>query len=352
MAEKKINTQKHIENFCLLGEYIHNYLNNKIDSALNINIVLTSAINKSIYENGFFTETNIRFALKSIAYMLSRENLYFWTSKYQFSDNKPKTIGVVLAGNIPLVGFHDFLCVIICGNKFFGKLSHNDKYLLPALAEVLVELDQNYKNRISFTDNRLEKFDAVITTGSNNTARYFHYYFDKYPNIIRKNRNSIAILNGKETLAQLTLLARDIFMYFGLGCRNVSKLFVPEKYDFSLLMEACTPYSSVIDHHKYKNNYDYYKTIFIMTNQPFIDGGFFLLNENVTLHNPVSIVSFEYYTSEEKIRSFVKSEKENLQCIISENFDVDNNIRFGRAQTPCLWDYADNVDTLQFLLNL
>ena len=257
-----------------------------------------------------------------------------------------------MAGNIPLVGFHDFLCVLISGNKFLGKLSQNDPYLLPALSQILIEIDNRYQDYISFTTDRISGFDAVIATGSNNTARYFEYYFGKYPNIIRKNRNSIAVLSGNETKEELALLAEDMFLYFGLGCRNVSKIFVPTGYNFFLLTEACKQFAGFLNNNKFRNNYDYYKTIFLMNNQAFIDGGFYLLQENQLLHNPVSVFHYEYYPDRSHFIDFITENKENLQCIVANIPDLPEAIPFGSAQKPGLGDYADNIDTIEFLLKL
>jgi hypothetical protein len=259
---------------------------------------------------------------------------------------------VVMAGNIPLVGFHDFLCVLISGNCFLGKLSRNDYYLLPTLAQILTSIDSRYKERITFTTDKIQGFDAVIATGSNNTSRYFEYYFGKYPHIIRKNRNSIAILSGHETPEDLAALTMDMFLYFGLGCRNVNKIFVPAGYNFFQLTEACKQFADYINHNNFRNNYDYYKTIFLMNNQSFIDGGFYILQENQLLHNPVSVFHYEYYIVISEVQSFIADNKENLQCIVGNMAEIPGIIPFGKAQKPHLDDYADNIDTIEFLLKL
>ncbi len=355
MPENKINIEKHIRNFSFLSKIIDDYLESNLQENDNNKKLIDYAINQSIIHNSFFTETTIRFALKSISDSLIPDKLYKWISAYSFQENSAisiRTVGVVMAGNIPLVGFHDFLCVIISGNKFFGKLSHSDSFMLPAIAEILIDIDSDYSSKIEFTTEKLERFHAVIATGSNNTSRYFEYYFSKYLNIIRKNRTSLGVISGNETLEQLTHLADDIFMYFGLGCRNVTKLFVPQNYDFSQFIRACNGYSPICDHNKYKNNYDYYKTIFIMNNQPFIDSGFFLLHEDISIHPPVSIINYEYYTNKQSVIDFINSQAENIQCIVSDNFEIKNRICFGSAQKPQLWDYSDNTDTMNFLLNL
>jgi hypothetical protein len=355
MPDYKLNTSNHINNLVKLGVVIQKYLSGQLSDADISHEVFQTAINKSCVENGFFTESNIFYALRSIAMMLDEDNLLQWISRYSKSDrdeSNRKTIGVVMAGNIPLVGFHDFLCVLISGNKFLGKLSHNDSLLLPALAQILIGIDSRYQDRISFTKDKIQGFDAVIATGSNNTSRYFEYYFGKYPHIIRKNRSSIAIIKGDETFEELCLLTEDMFMYFGLGCRNVSKIFVPTGYNFLLLTEACKQFADYIHHNNFRNNYDYYKTIFLMNNQAFIDGGFYILQENQLLHNPVSVFHYEYYSSISDVLKFIEGNKDNLQCIAGKMTEIAGIIPFGMAQKPQLWDYADNIDTLEFLFKL
>ena len=318
-------------------------------------IGLHEAISKSCTENKFFTKNSIHSALSSIAEILEENKLVEWISGYRNFDSckiPNKTIGVVMAGNIPLVGIHDFLCVLISGNRFLGKLPRNDCFLLPALANILTGIDKRYAEYIIFTADKIQGFDAVIATGSNNTSRYFEYYFGKYPHIIRKNRNSIAVINGHETEEELTALTEDMFLYFGLGCRNVSKIFVPAGYNFFRLTEACNQFSDYLNHNNFRNNYDYYKTIFLMNNQAFIDGGFYILQENKLLQNPVSVFHFEYYTDISEVQCFITDSKENLQCIVGNMAEIPGIIPFGKAQKPQLGDYADNIDTIEFLLKL
>ncbi len=355
MPENKRHAEKHSKNFASLGSVLLNFLSGNLSTEDKNHSLLSTAIVNSCKENGYFTNDSIRYALKAIGEMLAQPKLATWANIYKLNRqfaNSPKTIGVVMAGNIPLVGFHDFLCVLITGNHFLGKLSQQDRHLLPAIAEILIEIDRGYKHCIQFTQDKIQGFDAVIATGSNNTARYFEYYFGKYPHIIRKNRNSIAVLSGNETHDELNSLAEDMFLYFGLGCRNVSKLFVPEGYDFNRLANASASFSHYIDHNHFRNNYDYYKTIFQMNNLAFIDCGFFILQENPSLHNPVSVIHYENYSDEEQIRRFMDENHENLQCIIGNSFEVDGILPFGNAQKPQLSDFADNIDTLNFLLEL
>ena len=302
-------------------------------------------------QNRWFTEDNLRFACKSWGTALSEENIKNWLSPYQIEDIEPKVIAVVMAGNVPLVGFHDFLSVLVSGHKVIAKLSSNDKQLLPYLAGKLQVIEPGFEGFISFTEEKLEDFDAVIATGSNNTARYFDYYFGKYPNIIRKNRNSVAVLNGSESAAQLEALSNDIFRYFVLGCRNVSKLYVPKDYNFDAFFNAMLTWKHVINDHKYINNYDYNKAVYLMSLLPLLDNEFLLLKEDSGFSSPISVVFYEYYEDEETLRRQLTENTENIQCISTES-DFAEAVPFGKAQTPQLWDYADGVDTLDFLLKL
>jgi hypothetical protein len=232
-----------------------------------------------------------------------------------------------------------------------AKLSSNDKTLLPFLAEYLISVEPEFKNYIEFTDGKLENFDAVIATGSNNTARYFEYYFGKYPNIIRKNRNSAAILTGNETKEELKNLADDIFTYFGLGCRNVSKLYIPENYDFEAFFKGMFSWKEIIHNHKYINNYDYNKAVYLMDSFPLLDNEFMLLKEDTAFSSPISVVFYEKYNSLEDLSKELEEQSENIQCVVSKA-GINNEIPFGKAQNPELWDYADRIDTVEFLLKL
>ncbi len=311
-----------------------------------------SVLRKAEAENGWFTQENIKFALRSWSEALSIENLQQWLSNYKIEETEPKTVAIIMAGNIPLVGFHDFLSVLITGNKVLAKLSSNDKTLLPFLAEYLISVEPEFRNYIEFTEGKLENFDAVIATGSNNTARYFDYYFGKYPNIIRKNRNSVAVLSGKETEKDLKILADDIFRYFGLGCRNISKLYIPENYDFDPFFKAMYSWKEIIHNHKYINNYDYNKAVYLMDSFPLLDNEFMLLKEEDTVFSsPISVVFYEKYTSLQKLKKELQTQSENIQCLTS-TAGLQNEIAFGKTQNPELWDYADGIDTVDFLLKL
>lgn len=318
---------------------------------------IEAILGKAKAENGWFTLENIEFALHNWSKALSEENLNQWVSKYNLEDfaaeesKTVKTVAIVMAGNVPLVGFHDLLSVLITGNKVLAKLSSNDKTLIPFLAEKLISIEPEFKNYIEFTEGRLDNFDAVIATGSNNTSRYFDYYFGKYPNIIRKNRNSVAVLTGNETDEDLNLLADDIFQYFGLGCRNVSKLYVPEGYNFEKFFKAIYGWKEIIHNHKYINNYDYNKAVYLMDSFPLLDNEFLLLKEDAGFSSPIAVLFYEKYTSLTDLKKTLDAHAENLQCVVGKE-EITNRISFGKTQSPELWDYADGVDSVAFLLNL
>jgi len=353
--------EKRIQAFISLGEFISQFTSNKYKSKNNIpqNDFYFEEMKEQILlaknHNGWFTEENIQFACKGWEKALSEESINKWLVDYQFKNTSPKTIALIMAGNIPLVGFHDFLSVLISGNKVLVKLSSNDKQLLPLLSNYLITIEPGFKNYISFTEDKLTNFDAVIATGSNNTARYFEYYFGKYPNIIRKNRNSVAVLTGKETQNQLENLANDIFRYFGLGCRNVSKLYVPKEYNFDNFFKAMYSWKQVIYDNKYMNNYDYNKAVYLMSTESsrgkLLDNEFLLLKEDASLSSPIAVIFNESYDDLGALKKILKAESKNIQCIVSES-GIDNEIDFGKTQNPKLWDYADNVDTMDFLLKL
>lgn len=341
--------------FIELGKFLNQFSENesvKNPSVLHNDLFFNEfedLIKLSQSHNGWYTPEQVYFSIQSWATALTEENLDQWLSAYEFNEVKPKNIALILAGNIPLVGFHDFLSVLITGHNVLVKTSSNDQYLLPFLAKYIIAIETKFSDKITFVDGKLETFDAVIATGSNNTARYFEYYFKDKPKIIRKNRNSVAILNGNETKEQLTALGEDIFRYFGLGCRNVSKLFVPTDYSFVAFFEAIFAYQDVIHYEKYANNYDYNKAVFLMSNYKLLDNGFLTLKEDKSYASPISSVFYEFYDDIDTLQIRLQSENEQIQCIVSNNL-VENSIDFGQTQKPNLWDYADNVDTISFLL--
>ena len=301
--------------------------------------------------NGWFTPEQVLHSIQSWARALTEDNLNQWLSNYDFSKIEPKKVGLILAGNIPLVGFHDFLSVLISGHNVLVKTSSNDQHLLKFLANYLIAVEPNLNSKITFVEGKLEGFDTVIATGSNNTARYFEYYFKDKPSIIRKNRNSVAVLDGTESHEDLVGLGEDIFRYFGLGCRNVSKLFVPKGYNFDNFFKAMYEYRDVINYEKYANNYDYNKAVFLMSNFQLLDNEFLTIKEDVSYSSPISSVFYEFYENLEEIKSRLHTDAEQIQCIVSKDL-IPNSVTFGQTQQPKIWDYADNVDTLAFLNSL
>ena len=307
---------------------------------------------KAEANNRWFVKENIDFSINEIANMLKEENLKKWIKQYPkiTNYNSSKTIGVIMAGNIPLVGFHDFLSVLITGHNIIVKLSSKDNILLKEIANILIDIEPRFKNRISFTETTLKNFDAIIATGSDNTSKYFEYYFGKYPNIIRKNRTSVAILTGNETEKDFKNLGKDIFTYYGLGCRNVSKLFVPDNYDFVPFLDALKDFEYVYTNNKYANNRDYNSSVFLLNKVKHFDNNFLILTENIEYSAPISVVYYETYSNIETVYKRLDIDEEKIQCVVSNI--SDKFIKFGQAQSPELTDYADNIDTLEFLLNL
>ncbi|MFK5889414.1 MAG: acyl-CoA reductase [Flavobacteriaceae bacterium] len=302
--------------------------------------------------NSWFTLDQITYACKNWSESLTISNLNKWTKSYTLDKNITKTVAVIMAGNIPLVGFHDFLSALIAGHKVLVKQSHNDKHLLPLLAKYLEFLNPKFKDLIRFTEGKLDHFDAVIATGSNNTARYFDYYFGKYPHIIRKNRNSVAVLTGNETEKELSSLGEDIFRFFGLGCRSVSKLFIPKDYDFDNLFKAIYPYKELISYTKYQNNYDYNKAVYLMSEFKLLENGFLMLKEDPSYASPIATLFYEYYDDLVALNKTLSFDKDKIQCIVSSDVSIKKAVAFGKTQQPYLWDYADDVDTLAFLESL
>jgi hypothetical protein len=303
-------------------------------------------------QNKWFTQENIAIALRGIAFMLQPDKLEKWLSAYgELPENGDKRVGLIMAGNIPLVGFHDLLCVLASGNTAVVKLSSQDEVLPKKLIETISEIGPELAARIELSDGKLEGFTHVIATGSDNSARYFEYYFGKYPNIIRKNRNSIAIINGDETLDELRVLGKDIFRYFGLGCRNVSKVYLSDKVDPKTFLATLEDWKPIANHSKYFNNYEYHKAIFLVEKMAHLDNGFLLLREEAGLGCPVGVLHYQTYGTLDQMKAEVKIRKEEIQCIVaSDKLGFENTVPFGKAQSPELWDYADGVDTMAFLL--
>ncbi len=306
-------------------------------------------------DNPWFTTDNIILAIQHLANMLTREQLQSWTQQYPalLQTKPPKSIAVVMAGNIPLVGFHDFLSVLISGNRFFGKLSSDDQHLLPALSRILIALEPALAPLISFSKDIPHDFDAAIATGSNNSARYFEYHFGSVPHIIRKNRSGIAIIQGHESETALKGLAEDVFSFFGLGCRNVSKIYLPADYPPEKLFPAFKTHERrMLSNPRYLNNYRYNKAIFQMHAQTFCDNGFSLLIPDESLNSAVSVVHYAHYESEKGLSEELSAHSDEIQCIVSDQAWWPDSFAFGMAQQPDLHDYADGVDTMMWLTDL
>lgn len=330
-----ISREEIVNRFCLMGKWIEEDLEKS---------EFEEVIRHAFVRNGWFCEQFVRSALMGIASWLRKDVLENFIAGYAFTE-MPKRIAVIAAGNIPAVGFHDIMCVLLSGNKAVCKLSSKDEVLLPFL------FGKFFKDEIVFEKSIIADFDAVIATGSNNSALHFESYFGKYPHIIRHNRHSVAVLSGNESKEDLAGLAEDMLLYAGLGCRSVSKLFVPRGYDFEALRTECKAFNGLLDLNKYRNNIDYHRAIFIMNNRPFVDLNNLLLIENKETATGVSVVNYQYYEDLSKIKAFIDSNKENLQIVVS-NLPLTNTTRFGKGQRPDIDEFADGVDTMKWLNNL
>jgi hypothetical protein len=301
--------------------------------------------------NNWFTRDNVQAALQGITELLEENALEKWLSQYDFVRRTPKKVGVVMAGNIPMVGFHDFMTILLSGNILHAKLSSQDEPLMKKLGEVLLEIEPDFRPFLHFVD-KLNNMDAVIATGTDNTAKHFKYYFANIPNVIRQNRTSVGVLTGKESKEELALLGKDILQYFGLGCRNISKIYVPKDYSFDKFFLSIEHLRPVIDHNKYINNYDYNKSIFLINKNLHFDNGFLLLQENKSLFSPISVLHYEFYSNKKELLENLNLVKEKIQVIASSMELLPGSIKFGDTQKPKVWDYADGVDTMNFLLNI
>lgn len=340
-----------VQAFVKLGEFIQDFCENRNEKATQDLEQFSAVLRRAEQQNAWFTEENILYCLKHWGNLLTEDSILSWLSNYNLGNQDPKTIGVVMAGNIPLVGFHDFICVLLTGHRIQAKLSSNDTILLPFLADHLVKQHPNLKDEIVFADGQFDHFDAVIATGSNNTSRYFEHYFGKRPNIIRKNRNAVAVLTGNESPEELEALGEDIFRYYGLGCRNVSKIYIPKAYDFDVLFKGLFAHKDIINQHKYANNYDYNKAVYLMSEFNILDNGFIVLKEDTTMASPIASLFYEYYDSLAQLKNHLLKQQEELQCVVSKDV-FPNEVAFGQTQQPKLHDYADGVDTIQFLIDL
>jgi hypothetical protein len=332
-----MDLQQRINVLVRLGEYLQ-----------SDNEILESVKHKAQYENPWFTHEFITKAITNIEQnFLQPDKLNTWIKNYTIKDDDSalKKVGIVMAGNIPLVGFHDMICVFVSGHIAVIKPSSKDEVLIKHIVQKMCEWEPRVQPHISFAVN-LKGCDAYLATGSNNSGRYFEYYFGKYPSIIRLNRTSVAILDGTETKAELDLLADDIQSYFGLGCRNLTKIYAPQDYDFIPLLNALKKYDYLMDFHKYNHNYDYQLALLIMNNTYYMSNGSVLMTENESVFSPVSRINYEFYDDKDTVIALLKKNN-NIQCMVGHNL-----INFGEAQSPKLNDYADGVDTMAFLTKL
>ena len=312
---------------------------------------LDNLVEQCFLYNGWFTKENVHKALQGIVLLLEENNLKEFCKQI----NKPKTpntVALIMAGNIPAVGFHDFICVLLSGNKILIKPSSDDKFLIAFFADFLKEVEPLFADRILFAEGKLQNFDAVIATGSNNSSLYFERYFGKYPHIIRKNRTSIAVLSGKESRGELTLLGNDVFDYYGLGCRNVSKLLFLKGYKFDTFYESVFCFSEVVQNKKYANNHEYNRAIYLLNQEKFLDNNFLIIRESNSLHSPIGVIFYEEYENIDKVSERIKEQEEELQCIVSSIQFPFKTISFGNTQLPVINDFSDNINTLHFLINL
>lgn len=338
--------EKKISGLCKLSGLIVEFLKKNPEDFNENDEEFSVLLRKSEIDNNWFTLENMKLALKQWANLLNEDNLKKWLSNYQMNKTSKK-VGLILAGNIPMVGFHDVISVVLSNHIPVIKLSSKDKQLLPFFLKKWNEFsDGNVAYEIV---EKLENFDAVIATGSNNTARYLEYYFKDYLSIIRKNRTSIAVLKGDETDAELQLLAEDVFRYFGLGCRNVTKIFIPEDYKIDKIFENFINFKEIINHHKYANNYEYNRAIYLLNQEKFWDNNFVMLKEDEKLFSPLSVINFSRYSNIDEVRDFISENEENIQAVVAKPELGLESIVFGETQNPGLETYADNVDTMKFL---
>lgn len=349
-----MTTEQRIQAFVALGKEIRQTLEATDVSALNIRQQQLSTLAQNLYQsNAWFSPDQVELALRGIAIMLEEDRLRSWISSYpsRLSDAGESTVGVVMAGNLPAVGFHDFLCVLLSGRKITAKLSSDDRLLLPALAAMLVAIESGFADRIHFSDGKMLPFQAIIATGSNNSARYFEYYFAQYPRIIRKSRTSLGILDGSETAEELELFADDVFSYYGMGCRNITHFFIPEGQSPVKFLENTGRWAHVQHHSKYFNNYEYHRAGFLINQIAHFDNGFLLMKEDAAWHTPVAVLHFSYYQDFQALKSMLLQRADEFQVIAMAKPDAElKAVLPGQTQAPGPNDYADGADTMEFIL--
>lgn len=347
------------EYFDILARFINQFIHNTKDDALyelnnKFYDSFKSVIDTEKIHNAWFTPENVIKSLEGIYKLIRFEELAKIGSHYKISGKERiKKVGLIPAGNIPMVGFHDMLCVLLSGHQCICKFSSKDNRLFQSIIDILFAINFGFREYLTIVEGNLTGFDAVIATGSNNTSRYFDYYFGKVPHIFRKNRNSVAVISGKENITQIKNLADDIFMYFGLGCRNVSKILVPENYNFNFFFENIEHYNHLLKHNKYMNNHDYHRSIYLVNKTEHLDNGFLILKEDTGITSPIGVLYYQTYKENSDIDTYISANTENIQCVVTDDksypFKVINT---GQSQFPDFMDYADGVDTMNFLLNL
>ena len=339
--------ENQISGLCKLGVYLRNFLDKAPENYNEDELEFSRILKRSETENQWFTFDNLKFSLNQWADLLQEDHIRTWLSAYEVS-SPPKRVGLVLAGNIPMVGFHDVISVVLSGHIPLIKLSSKDQLLIPFL---LRKWNDFSDGNVTFElVQKLENFDAVIATGSNNTARYLEFYFKDSPSIIRKNRTSVAVLEGNESDEELQLLAEDIFRYFGLGCRNVTYLFIPQDFPLDRLFESFVGFKDVINHNKYANNYDYNRAVYLLNQEKFWDNNFVLMKEDESLFSPLAVIHFSRYSDISEVKEFLDLNAKDIQCVVAKpEAGIPDSVFFGEAQNPALDTYADNVDTMRFL---
>lgn len=346
---KVLSLNQRIQVLADLGERIQFELNHS-----PYNEAFENLLNKVNQRNPWFTKESVVQSLSVWANLLESNNLNHFISRYEtvlFEKKNDKVVLLILAGNIPLVGLHDVICSFLSGSKSMIKVSSKDALLLSYLIEQIKTINSTASDYFEISETKAQGFTHVIATGSNNSARYFDHYFSKFPNIIRKNRSSLAIITQETTDTELEYLANDVFQYFGLGCRNVTQLWVPHSFDFDRLKNAFNSYATIINHNKYANNYDYHKAIALMNGDPFIDFEFILLQNKSMLKSPLGVLHYNFYENVTEVDSYIQEHRADIQCVVSSQSTSFNEVNFGQTQQPKLWDFADQIDTLQFLLS-
>lgn len=338
--------KQRIDSFTQVGAFIdRHYRREWSPTETHLHQGLEKLVETAFIYNGWFIPEFTHEAIFNIGLLLKAGDLQKFSEQVKVTPQK--TIALVCAGNIPLVCFHDVLCVLLSGHKILIKLSSDDSILLPFFLKLLCHYEPEFEKDILFAGGKLGPFDAIIATGSNNTASHMQYYFGKYPNIIRKSRSSVAILDGTESPETLKNLGQDIFQYFGLGCRNVNHLLVPSGYSFNPFFESIVDFGFVVNNKKYGNNYDYHRAIYLLESIPFLDNNFLMLRENAELHSPVGVLHYQYYDTPKDINTYLEKNKNHLQCVVGKGY-----VPFGYSQKPVISDFADNVNTMDFLVNL